>query len=65
MIKVYSDAKYDYYVGDGDKDNGDRPHIYNIKPVGSPTPNSGYYDVETLEEIKGVKFPARSKWRAY
>jgi len=63
VIKVYSDDRYDYYVGDGDEDRGGRPVIYNIKPAASPKPSSGYYNLEYLEESKGVKFPPRSKWR--
>ena len=56
MKKVYSDAKYNYYIGTDEE--GKR--VYNILPkwrlrfTGKVT---GYYDRAYIEAAKGRKFP--------
>jgi len=38
---------------------GDRKALYNIVPHDDPVPSFGYYKLEAIENIMGVKFPDR------
>jgi hypothetical protein len=50
MIKIYSLGNYDYYLG---FENG--KEFYNIVPINSEPPNSGYYNSRYISKIKNVK----------
>jgi hypothetical protein len=54
MKKVETHDGYDFYIAEGYSLN----IVYNIVPEGSPAPVSGYFDRESIEKIKGVRFNA-------
>jgi len=67
MTKIHSDGRYDFYhsaesiVGKGST----WYHYWNIVPVGSESPESGYhghYGRKHIEKVKGVQFPPEWRW---
>lgn len=55
MQKVGTDNYYDYYVGCVGKI--ERRCIYNIVPMGSTAPTSGYFSIDYISRIKNSRFP--------
>ena len=56
MVKVHSDDEHDFYIQVA---RGDQQALYNIVSKNSPVPAGGYPRMNSIEKLKGVRFPDR------